>query len=146
MGHQYLVFFMISFRWWFRGHCRLLNLWFFEVNFQSWKICWHFGQLGSKGFRFRRKWNRTSFRWIDRCKEIVKLLAKVKKLTLWSHFDNNVKQISLLILKMSFLTLHQIKPINGLMDLSWWLLKGMTIVCRSYVIGHKFINYLWVWG
>ena len=26
------------------------------------------------------------------------------------------------------------------MDLSWWLQEGMTIVCRSYVIGHKFIN------
>ena len=62
--------------------------------------------------------------------------------------------LSFLILKISFLTLHQInpifgyrvkitpdiKPINGLMDLSWWLQKGMTIVCRSYVIGHKFIN------
>ena len=33
-----------------------------------------------------------------------------------------------------------INPINGLMDLSWWLQEGMTIVCRSYVIGHKFIN------
>ena len=28
----------------------------------------------------------------------------------------------------------------GLMDLSWQLHKVMTIVCRSYVIGHKFIN------
>ena len=33
-----------------------------------------------------------------------------------------------------------IDPINGLMYLSWWLQKGMTIVYRSYVIGHKFIN------
>ena len=33
-----------------------------------------------------------------------------------------------------------INPINGLMELSWWLQKGMTIVCRSYVIDHKFIN------
>ena len=33
-----------------------------------------------------------------------------------------------------------INPINGLMNLSWWLQKGMTIVCRSYVIGHKFIK------
>ena len=70
------------------------------------------------------------------------------------NLDTKVKHISHLILKTSFLTLHQINPIfgyrvkitpdinpkNGLMDLSWWLQKGMTIVCRSCVIGHKFIN------
>ena len=68
------------------------------------------------------------------------------------NLDTKVKHISLL--KMSFLTLHQINPkfgyrvkitqdinpIYGLMDLSWWLQKGMTIVFTSYVIGHKFIN------
>jgi len=31
-------------------------------------------------------------------------------------------------------------PIYGLIELSWWLHKGKTIVYRSYVIGHKFIN------
>ena len=72
------------------------------------------------------------------------------------NLDTKVKHIILLILKISFLTLHQINPIfgyifkikitpdiipiNGLMDLSWWLQKGMTIVWRSYVIGHKVIN------
>ena len=34
----------------------------------------------------------------------------------------------------------------GLMDLSWQLHKGMTIVCRSYVIGNKFINPIYVGG
>ena len=67
------------------------------------------------------------------------------------NLDSKVKHISLLILK-SFLTLHQINPIfgyrvkitpdinpiHGFMD--WWLHEGMTIVCRSYVIGHNFIN------
>ena len=33
-----------------------------------------------------------------------------------------------------------INPIYGLIELSWWLQKGNTIVCRSYVVGHKFIN------
>ena len=64
--------------------------------------------------------------------------------------DNNIKHISLLILKISFLTLFgltpDINPIYGLMDLSWWLQKGMTIVCRSYVIGHKFINPIYEFG
>ena len=34
----------------------------------------------------------------------------------------------------------------GLMDLSSQLHKGMTIVCRSYVIGHKFINPIYECG
>ena len=34
----------------------------------------------------------------------------------------------------------------GLMDLSWQLNKGMTMVCRSYVIGHKFINPIYECG
>ena len=33
-----------------------------------------------------------------------------------------------------------INPVYGLIQLSWWLQKGKTIVFRSYVIGHKFIN------
>ena len=33
-----------------------------------------------------------------------------------------------------------INTIYGLIKLSWWLQKGKKIVCRSYVIGHKFIN------
>ena len=70
--------------------------------------------------------------------------------------ETKVKHISLLILKISLLTLfgcwvkiHKINPIFGyrvkitpdinptydLMDLQ----KGMTIVCRSYVISRKFI-------
>ena len=36
-----------------------------------------------------------------------------------------------------------INPIYCLMDLSWHLQKGMTIVCRSYVIGHNFINHIY---
>ena len=39
-----------------------------------------------------------------------------------------------------------INPTFGLMDLSWQLQKGMTIVCRSYVIGHKFINPIYEFG
>ena len=71
-------------------------------------------------------------------------------------------------IKISFLTLfdvvsklHQINPIYGCKvkisadinpryiwfdGLSWWLQKGMTIVCRSYVIGHKFINPIYECG
>ena len=33
-----------------------------------------------------------------------------------------------------------IKPIYALMDLSWQLQKIMTIVCKSDIFGHKFIN------
>ena len=75
--------------------------------------------------------------------------------------DHKVKHINLLILKISFLTLFgcgvkihkinpifgyrvkitpDINPIYGLIELSWLLQKGKTIVCRSYVFGHKFIN------
>ena len=39
-----------------------------------------------------------------------------------------------------------INPTIVLMDLSWQLQKGMTIVCRSYVIGHKFINPIYEFG
>ena len=56
------------------------------------------------------------------------------------NLDAEVKHISLLILKIRIKITPDIKPINGLMDLSWWIQKGMTIVSRSYVIGHKFIN------
>ena len=75
--------------------------------------------------------------------------------------DTKVKHISLLILKISLLTLFgcgvkihminpifgyrvkitpDINPIYGLIELTWWLQKGKTIVCKSYVVGHKFIN------
>ena len=75
--------------------------------------------------------------------------------------DTKVKHISLLIIKIILLILFgcgvkihkinpifgyrvkitpDINPIYGLIELSWLLQKGKTIVCRSYVIGHKFIN------
>ena len=62
------------------------------------------------------------------------------------------QNLDTLILNISFLTLHQINPIFGYrvkepQILTLWFdglvlmtPKGMTIVCRSYVIGHKFIN------
>ena len=75
--------------------------------------------------------------------------------------DTKVKHISLLIIKIILLILFgcgvkihkinpifgyrvkitpDINPIYGLIELSWLLQKGKTIVCRSYVFGHKFIN------
>ena len=55
-----------------------------------------------------------------------------------NRFCEGIKHAKLVL--PSIMLTSTINPINGLMDLSWWLQKGMTIVCSSYVIGHKFIK------
>ena len=69
------------------------------------------------------------------------------------NLDTKVKYISLLILKISFLTLHQINPIFGYrvkitLDINPINgFDGLVLMtpkrydnCRSYVISHKFVN------
>ena len=65
--------------------------------------------------------------------------------SIWMWCQNNTRLILYLGAKSKF---PQILTLDtyGLMDLSWQLHKGMTIVCRSYVIGHKFINPIYECG
>ena len=59
--------------------------------------------------------------------------------SIWMCCQNNTRLILYLGAKSNFPLILSLDT-YGLMDLSWQLHKGMTIVCRSYAIGHKFIN------
>ena len=56
----------------------------------------------------------------------------------FDDLTSTLKQIYVMMTKAIGDT--KVKYIYGLIKLSWWLQKGKTIVFRSYVIGHKFIN------